>query len=331
VLLLPVSLFVVIVISFLLVALIPQSTAGQIAGQGATPARVAAVRHQLGLDRSLLSQFWTYLKDLAHGNLGTSFLTNTPVRPDMFHHVPATLELVIPAFVLSLLLGIGSGTLAAYFGRRLPDRFVAVTTTVVQSLPEFVLALLLIYAVTYRIQFLPAPVGRLSLSVVPPPHHTGFYTVDALVAGQWGTFVNAFEHLVLPVLTLGAVLAVVFTRITRAAMGDALSGPHIEFARALGLPERQVLRYALVESRTPLLTYAAINAATLVGGSAIIELIFSWQGLGQWGLTALTQLDPPQIRGYVLLTATVTLIAFFALDLLSARLDPRIALTEEVA
>lgn len=327
----PISLFVVITIAFLLVALIPESTAQQIAGQGASPQRVAEVKHTLGLDKSLISQFGTYLDGLVHGNLGTSFYTQLPVRQDMWAHIPATLELVIPAFLLSLVLGVGSGSLAAYFARRVPDRFVQVTTTVVQSMPEFVLALLLIYAVTYRFQLLPAPVGRIGLADVAPPHHTGFYTIDAIIAGQWGVLGSVLTHLVLPVLTLGCALAVVFTRITRAAMGDALNGPHIEYARALGLPERQIIRYALVESRTPLLTFAAINAATLIGGSAIIELIFSWQGLGQWGLNALTQLDPPQVRGYVLLTATVTLVAFIVLDLLSVRLDPRISLAEEAS
>ncbi len=324
----PVSLFVVVTISFLLVALIPESTAQQIAGQGASAARVAQVRHQLGLDRPLLSQFGSYVNGLVHGNLGRSFYSQIPVRQDMWAHVPATLELVIPSFVLALLLGIGSGSLGAYFARRLPDRFVAIGTTTLQSLPEFVLALLLIYLLTYKLSLLPAPTGRLGLAVLPPPHHTGFYTIDAVISGQWTVLSSALEHLVLPVVTLGFALSVVFSRISRAAVGDALRQPYIEYARSLGLSERQVLRYALVESRTPLLTIAAINAATLIGGSAIIELIFTWQGLGQWGLNALTQLDPPQIRGYVLVTATVTLVAFVILDLVSIRLDPRISLSE---
>ncbi len=325
-LVLPVSLFLVVTIAFLLVALIPQSTALQIAGPGATSQRVAEVQHQLGLDQPLLTQFGHYLTGLAHGNLGSSFYTGLPVTKEMLSLLPATLELVIPGFVLALLLGVTSGTLGAYFARRLPDRVVAAGVTVVQSIPEFVLALILVYVLFYKVGLFPAPIGQLGLGDTTPPTVTGFMTIDTLLAGDTSAFASACAHLALPVLTIGMVLAVAFSRITRASMGDALAGPYIEYARALGLPERQVLRYALVESRTPLLTYAAIFAATLAGGSAIVETVFDWHGLGQYGLDGMVQLDPPVIRGYVLLTATVTMIAFVVLDLATTLLDPRISL-----
>ncbi|HEU0103477.1 MAG TPA: ABC transporter permease [Mycobacteriales bacterium] len=323
-LILPFSLFLVLAISFLLVALLPESTAEQIAGVGASPERVAEVRADLGIDRPLLEQFGSYVGGLLQGDLGTSFYNNESVLGQMIDRLPATLELVVPGFAAALLIGIGTGTLAAYFARRAPDRFVQWLTTATQSVPEFVLALLAIYFLTYKLGWLPAPIGRLDFNGVPPPDVTGLYTVDAVLAGQWGTFRDAVLHLVLPVLTIGVSLAVLFSRVTRASMGDALQGSHIEYARSLGLPEHQVLRYAFIESRTPLLTFAAICAALLVGGSAIVESIFSFQGLGQWGLESVTTLDPPNVRGYVLLTATVTLVAFFLLDLVSARLDPRI-------
>lgn len=322
----PVSLLMIVLISFFLIALIPQSTATAIAGQGATAERVAEVDRELGLDLPLLEQLGRYLGRLAQGDLGTSFYTQLPVWPDLVSHLPATLELVIPALVLAVLLGVGWGTLAGYFAGRAVDQGVRAIGSALQAMPEFLVGLLLIYVLFYTLGWAPAPTGRLGITSITPPAVTGFYTVDALLAGDTVTFQDALSHLVLPVLTIALPLAAVLARITRATVGDAFSGAHTEYARALGLPERQVVRYALVDARTSILTFVAACTASLVGGAAIAEIIFNWQGVGQWALTGMTNLDPPQIQGFVLFSGTVTLVVYIALDLLSMAIDPRITI-----
>jgi ABC-type dipeptide/oligopeptide/nickel transport system permease component len=325
----PISLLMVVLISFLLIALIPQATATAIAGQGATAERVAEINSELGLDKPLVQQFLDYLGRLFQGDLGTSFYSQEPVLPDMLSKLPATLELVIPGLVLALLLGIGWGTLAGYFAGRAADSGVRTIGSILQATPEFLLALLLIYVLFYKLGWAPAPTGRLSISTPTPPDVTGFYTVDALLAGQMDAFWDAVEHLALPVLTIGLSLASVLSRIARSTVGEAFAGPHVEYARALGLPERQIVRYALVDARTTLLTFVASAIAGLVGGDAIVEIIFNWQGVGQWAVTGMTNLDPPQIQAFVLFSGITTLLAYIALDLISMAIDPRITLDHD--
>lgn len=322
----PVSLLMIVLISFFLIALIPQSTATEIAGQGATAERVAEINHELGLDLPLLEQLGRYLGQLAHGDLGTSFYSQLPVWPDLVAHLPATLELVIPGLALGVLLGVGWGTLGAYFAGRAIDQGVRAVGSALQALPEFLLGLLLIYVVFYLLGWAPAPTGRLGLTSVTPPKVTGLYTIDAALAGDGATLRDALAHLALPTLTIALPLAAVLARITRATVGDAFNGAHTEYARALGLPERQVVRYALVDARTSILTFVASCVASLVGGAAIVEIIFNWQGVGQWAITGMTNLDPPQIQAFVLFSGTVTLLVYIALDLLSMAIDPRISI-----
>ncbi|HEU0103463.1 MAG TPA: ABC transporter permease [Mycobacteriales bacterium] len=324
----PLSMLMVVLISFFLIALIPQSTATAIAGQGATTDRVAEINAELGLDKPLVEQLGAYLGRLAHGDLGTSFYTQEKVLPDILTRLPATLELVVPGLVLAVLLGVAWGTIGGYYAGRAADQGVRAVGSALQAMPEFLVGLLLLYIVFYQLGWAPAPTGRLSIINVAPEKVTGFYTIDSLLAGQTAVFKDAVAHLVLPVLTIGLPLAAVLARITRATVGEAFSGAHAEYARTLGLPERQVVRYALVDARTTILTFVAACIAAMVGGDAIVEIIFNWQGVGQWAVNGMTSLDPPQIQGFVLFTGTVTLLVYIALDLLSMTIDPRISLDD---
>lgn len=320
----PGSLLLVVVISFLLVALIPQSTAQSIAGQGASKADVRAINHNLGLDQPLLTQLGHYLDRLLHGNLGTSYYDKKPVGSDMLSHVPATIELIIPALILGMAIGIGLGTLGAYHAGRRTDRTVRVGGSILQATPEFLLGLLLLYVLFFRLHLLPAPTGQIGISFINPPHHTGLLAVDAVLAGQWSTLQDVLAHLVLPVLTIALPLGAVLARITRAVVGKALAADHIAYGRALGMKERRLIVYALIDSRTSLMTFCATLFAGLVGGDVIVESVFNWDGVGQWAITAMTNLDVPAIQGFVLFSGIVTLFVYIALDLAAVTLDPRI-------
>jgi peptide/nickel transport system permease protein len=329
ILLLPVSILMVIVISFFLIALIPQSTALSIAGEGASPQRIAQINHLLGLDKPLINQFGDYLDRLAHLNLGTSFYTGGSVRQEIWDRIPASAELILPGMILAIIMGTAIGSLAAAFAGRLPDKAERVYSTVLHSFPEFFLALLLLYLVFFKLGWAPAPTGRLDLGDPVPPHVTGFMTIDSALAGQWTTFKHACEHLILPTLVHGFAGSVLYARITRAALSESLNSKHVEFARAIGLPQSQIVRYSLLDVRTSLLTFIALGTATLVGGSAIIESIFNWNGIGQWGVTAMTNLDAPDIQGFVLVTGLFTLTVFVLLDVVTSILDPRISITHD--
>jgi ABC-type dipeptide/oligopeptide/nickel transport system permease component len=320
----PGSLLLIIIISFLLVALIPQATAQAIAGQGATKADVVAINHKLGLNQPALTQLGHYLGRLAHGNLGVSYYDNKPVLSDMLSHVPATIELIVPALVIGILLGVGLGTLGAYHSGRLTDRTVRFGGSVVQAMPEFLLGLLLLYLLFFRLHLLPAPTGQIGIAYVNPPHVTGLLAVDAIIAGQWSTLGDVLEHLVLPVFTIALPLAAVLARITRAIVGQALASDHVAYGRALGLKERRLIRYALIDGRTPLMTFCATIFAGLVGGDVIVETVFNWNGVGFWAITAMTNLDIPSIQGFVLFSGIVTLVVYIVLDVAAATLDPRI-------
>jgi peptide/nickel transport system permease protein len=135
--------------------------------------------------------------------------------------------------------------------------------------------------------------------------------------------------MVLPVLVLGISGSVIYARMTRAALSEALNSQYLEYARALGLKRSVVVRYALVDVRTPLLLYIALGAVSLVGGSAIIETLFSWPGVGALGVSGMGTLDLPVIQAFVLITGVTTLVTFLVLDMLSMILDPRVKLNHD--
>ena len=149
--------------------------------------------------------------------------------------------------------------------------------------------------------------------------------LDSALAGQWGVFQSALTHAILPALALGVSVAAVLAKTTRSAVARALSSYQVEFARACGLRERQVLAYAFSVARTPVITYSVILFATLIGGDAIVETIFSWGGIGQWLVGRLQQLDLPEMEGIILVLGVELLVLLILLDILIMLLDPRVS------
>ena len=322
--LIPFSLLIVLSASFALINILPGDVALQIAGGFASEERVAEISHELGLDQPLGERYVDYLGDLFRGDLGESFFTGDPVRTEIATRLPSSLELIVPALLLAGLFGLFVGSVAAYFRGRLADRVTRVFMSLVQAVPDFLLALILIFVVFFLLGWAPSPIGRFDIIETAPPAVTNFFVVDALIAGEWGLFWSILTHMFLPVVALGLVYSVYFAKTTRAALNSALGAPQVEFARACGLPERKVFGYALLAARTPILTFGAILFGALVGGAAIVETIFSWQGLGQWALEAMLRLDLPVIQGFILVAGVAALIIFLILDLLIVYLDPRV-------
>lgn len=321
---LPLSLFVLVTLSFLMVHVLPGDPARAIAGQYSAPSVLNQIRHQLGLDKPLISQYGSYLDDLVHGNLGTSYRSQTSVGHEIFSRLPGDIELIAASVIVAVVVGLGLGFVGAYWESRLPDRLSRVAVSIQQSLPDFVIGLLLIYFLFFRASVFPAPLGQLSMTAVPPAKITGMVVVDSALHGDWSTFADAMEHLVLPAVSLGFILAAIFAKVSRSALSTALRSPQTEFARACGMRERTIIYYATTVARTPFLTYLAIVVGTALGGVAIIEQVFSWNGAAQWGVAAIFSSDLPSVQGFIIVLGTAAILIYALLDVVVMLLDPRI-------
>jgi peptide/nickel transport system permease protein len=321
----PFGLFVVVSLSFAVINVIPSDPARELVGELATEADVTRARTELGLDRSFWDRYVDYVGDVARGDLGRSYYSNRPVWDDIVSYLPNTLELVFLALIVATVLGVGLGLIGARFRSRAPDHAARGFIMLAQAVPDFFLGLILIFFLFYKFGWVTAPTGRLGLLDTAPPVRTHALLLDCMLAGQWGTFKSALAHSVLPVLTLGISAAAILAKTTRSVVGKSFDSYQVEFARACGLPERTVFAYALRASQTAIITYGVILFTALVGGAAIVEQIFSWNGIGQFALDRMQRLDLPEMQGIVLVLGVKTLIILVLLDLLIAFLDPRVS------
>jgi len=320
----PISLFFVVAFSYGLVEIMPGDPALAIAGNTANEREVAIIRAELGLDRPFDERFVKFFTDIAQGDLGRSFFDGQIVSHEITRYFPASVEIMVLSLLFAGLIGLSLGALAGYFRQRAPDSVARIVITALQAVPEFLIALLLIFFIFYLWRWAPAPIGRLSLTDTYPPVVTNFLFIDLILAGDWNGLRSTAHRSVLPVATLAIGTAAYFAKVARATIGAAMSSKQVQFARACGLSEFKVLQYALLQARGPIITYTAILVAALVGGASIIETMFSWRGLGQWGLQAILNKDVPAIQGFVIATGSFTMIVYLALDLVVAALDPRI-------
>lgn len=323
-LIVPLSLFVLGSISFVLVFFLPSNPAVAILGDFATPEQVARINADLGVDRPLGERYVSYWDRLLHGDLGSSYFTGNAVTADIKQYLPNTIELVLLSLLLAVSLGLLIGVTGAYFARRWPDRLMSGVTSLLQSIPDFFLALVAIYVLFFVLGVAPAPIGRLPIGAGIGNDHT-FLIFGSLFTGDWETLNQALRHAMLPVLSLGIAYAAYFAKTTRSSLGGALTTPQVEFARACGLSERRVVYYAFLASRTSVITYIAILFGSLLGGAAIVERIFNWRGVGQWALDGVLKVDVPIIQGFVITAGLMTLLLFLTLDLVVLVLDPRVS------
>lgn len=324
-----VTLFGVVTVTFVLARVVPSNPAAVYIGPLARPAEVARVTKQLGLDRPLVFQYGDYLRSLVEGNWGISLASKEPVLSGIVTRAPATLELVLSAILIALVVGIPLGVVAALRRGGGPDAGVRVGSVFGISMPVFWLGLLLQALFSGKLGWLPAT-GRLSLETTvlhPIPHTTGFAVFDALVAGDWAGLHDALSHLVLPALTLAAYPTALVARMTRGSMLDVLGQDYIRTARTFGLSERLVVwRLALRNAFPPTLTVVGLSLAYLLTGTFFVELVYDWPGIGQYATNALLSLDYPVIMGITLFGAIGFLTINLLVDILQARLDPRVRL-----
>jgi peptide/nickel transport system permease protein len=291
------------------------------------PVVVAAAKARWGLDRSVVVQYFSYMKNLLHGDMGVSFSTRRPVLSDLADRLPATLELTFVALTIGVVVGVGLGVLAARRRNKLTDHVARVFALIGSSLPAFWAALLLLYIFYARLGWLPGP-GRFDPRGTPPGKITGFYTVDALLHGDFGAFKDSLMHLVLPASVLGWGVVGIVSRLVRASLLDEFSMDYVRVARAMGLRERTVVnQHALRNALLPTITIVAFAFAFLITGAVLTETVFSWPGVGGYAVDASRKLDFPAIIGVTILGGVAFLVTNLISDIAYAFADPRIRLS----
>ncbi|MEV5742863.1 ABC transporter permease [Microbispora rosea] len=313
-------------ITFVLTNLVPGDPVAANLGQRAVgdPAIVAQWRADHGLDRPLPQQYLMHLEGLLHGDLGTSQQSHRPVLDDLAESVPATLELAGAAILVSLILGVGFGVVAALRRDRLSDHVLRVLSLIGISVPTFWLALVAFYVFFFRLQVTPGS-GRINPGMTPPPQVTGLYTVDALLSGRWDVFSSAVGHLAAPALVLALYTIGLLTRFTRSAVLEVLGQDYVRAARAKGLPGRVVLfRYVLRPALVPVITVAGLAFGSLLSGTVLVEAVFAWPGVGQYAYKSATTLDLPAVMGVGLVVGVVYLVINLVVDVLYGVIDPRV-------
>jgi peptide/nickel transport system permease protein len=241
---------------------------------------VEAAKRRWGLDKPLPEQYLVYLGNLLAGDMGTSFRTKREVTTDIVERLPATFELVLAAMLVGTTSGILLGVVAAHFRNRALDHGARLYALIGSSIPVFWSGLILLYIFSVALGWLPGP-GRLDARTAAPPFVTGMYTIDALLAGEFGTFAEAVYHLLLPAYVLGWAVMGIISRLVRASMLDVLGQEYVLTARAKGASERRVLlNHALRNALIPTLTIVGFSFAYLITGAVLTETVFSWNRAG---------------------------------------------------
>lgn len=285
----------VVTATFAMTTLIPADPARALLGPHATPDAIERVRAHYCLDRGFLGQYACYLDHIVHLDLGESYRSKRPVASIIAARIGPTAELAVAAIVLSLVIGVPLGILAAVRKNRWPDHAANLLGLIGQSAPTFFVGTLLLYLFAYRFGWFP-------------------------IGGYGG-----LSHLVLPAATLAAGGIAYYSRVVRTDLVDALGEDYIRTARAKGLPEHEVvMKHALRNALGPLVTLVGLDLGVLLGGAVVTEYIFAWPGLGREILQAILDLDLPLILGVVLVSAIAIAVANLLVDLVYLRLDPRL-------
>jgi peptide/nickel transport system permease protein len=318
----------VITITFVIARVIPSNAAAKWVGPKATAEQIAAAEIELGLDKPLPIQFLNYLTDLLQGDLGNSLNSHQPVTSELATYIPATLELVLLAFLFAILLGIPLGIYSAKKKDRLLDHTSRFFSIGAVSLPTFWVALFLQLIFYKGLGWLPLG-GRLSIEMTifgDIPNITGMLLLDSLLTGNFEVFGDAFLHIILPGITISLYPIGLVARMTRSALLEILGEDYITAGRSYGLNEFKILwKYALKNSLGPTATVVTLSMGYTLVNTFLVETIFSWPGIGSYVSKAVTTLDYPAIIGVTVFSAICYVLLNLIADIIIA-MDPRVRL-----
>lgn len=321
------SLIGVVIVTFLLTRALPGDPAAYFAGPAADKQVIEDIRKKLGLDKPLIEQFFRYSADLAQGDFGNSLTTGQPVATELRNRLPASAELTLFGLLISVVIAIPLGILAATRPGSWIDHLCRVTTTAGVSLPVFFTGLVLVYVFYFKLGWAPAPLGRLDVFASAPPTVTGFYLIDSIIARDWEAFRSALSQLILPTATLAIFSLAPIARMTRASMLAILASDFVRTARASGLSPRIVIvTYAFRNAMLPVITTLSMTFSFLLGANVLVEKVFAWPGIGSYAVEALIASDFAPVQGFVLTMAVMYVLINLIIDILYGIIDPRMRL-----
>ncbi|HDR7768961.1 TPA: ABC transporter permease [Bacillus paranthracis] len=290
-------LFAVVFVVFLIMQMVPGDPALLIAGEGASKETVEQIRHQLGLDKPFIMQYFSYIGNILQGDFGVSIRSNRPVLDEVLIRLPITIELALCSIVITVVIGMIAGIISATKQYSWTDVSIMIIALLGVSLPSFWFGLMLIFYFSVQIQIFP-------------------------VSG-WGTWM----HMVLPALTLGASGAAIVARMTRSSMLDVIRQDYIRTARAKGVKERVVIyKHALRNALIPVITVVGLQFGALLGGTVLVESVFAINGLGRLIVDAIRMRDLPMLQGGVLIASVIFVLVNLIVDILYRHFNKRIEL-----
>lgn len=311
-------------ITFAILYFVPGDPVVTMLGDKANDAAlVEKMRNELGLNDPFLVRYGRFLKGLATGNLGTSFVTNRPVASELASALPATIELALAGLILAIVIGVISGIVSAIKQYTAWDYGFMVLALLGVSIPVFWLALLLSYFFAFKWPWFDMA-GRISQQYSDFEPITHLLVLDSILTLDGVVLIDVLRHLFLPALTLGLIGSALIARMTRSSVLEIKNRDYIRTARAKGIPSRMVLWHILRNSMLPVITVVGLQFGSLLGGAIITEEIFGWPGLGTYLVQALRYRDIVAVQGTVMVIVVMFLMVNMLVDVLYAVIDPRI-------
>lgn len=316
--------FGVTIVVFFLSHVIPGDPARMMVGQKASQEALGNVRKDLGLDKPLIVQYLTYMKNFIQGDFGTSIRTQQPVLSDLLSYFPATLELVLYSFIIALVVGIPLGVITSVKQNTIFDNIGRLISIGGVSIPAFWSGIILIVIFYSKLNVLPSS-GRLTLGSTFNANITGLITIDSLLTGNFDVFKDAIRHLILPAIVLSYAQLATITRQVRSSMISVLNEEYIKTARANGIKEWYlIIFYALRNALIPTVTVVGLSLGGLLGGAVVTETVFNWPGMGKYVVDSISFLDFPAIMGFTIIIAFGYVLINLIVDILYMVLNPQI-------
>jgi len=315
---------VIEVLTFVILRVIPADPAYRIAGFDTSPQHIAQINAQLGLNKPIWAQLWDYADAVLHGQLGTSLSTGDPVWQDLQQRVPATLELVVIGLGIAVLIGVPLGIWNARRRGGAAGRAVRFYSLLAGSQPDYWWGLALVFLFFVELKIAPGPVGQLGIGVPPPNHVTGSYLLDSLLTGNWAALHSVLSQLVLPIATVVIVYMAPILKMTTSSYRDAMEADSVRLMRASGVGEFRISLITVRLASQPIVTTIGICSVFLLGGAALIETVFGWNGAAQYAVNAAVNTDYPAMQGVVLAIAILAALFYLLTDVVQMLLDPRV-------
>ena len=318
--------FIVIGISlftFFILHMIPGDPARVIAGPAGTEKSVARVRELMGLDRPLHIQLINFYKRLIRFDFGESWFSGKPIIYDIRTRIPATIELLVSGFMIAIIIFVPLGVLIAFKPRGIINKIVKGYALIAGSIPDFWLGLMMILVFYVYFRVVPPPLGRISIGL-EPSKITGLYILDSLLTGNIKSMFSAISFLVLPSSCLAFVMGGPITKMTISSIRATIDSKFIEYTKIAGLTEKTRKIYALKNSALPIITLVGVLFNYMISGCVMIEMVFSWGGLGQYAVLSIINKDYNTIQAIVIFMAVIASLIYLFVDILYFLIDPRI-------